>query len=601
MAGFQEDFSLISLLKTSAEVAVIYPRQNPTVGAKLDQLHKKIVQMRFEKGGELALEWHSKGISINGQNITNVQLSRPQSQYFLTIHRNTNCLGLIFKKDPEKNQLYELGKWLHKATQLKLTFDEFQTALAPFIADTILLIPPGGFANTPAQPGPSSATNEAPPASASEHMPELENSNLDQSFKGLLKPSVPNVQDRLFEMTNSEKIMLSQNVGEWVQRQEFDRILAAAEEFLNGLSGMDPGAALMSAKKLHFFILQVDQANSAEIIVALFRTIDRALGTFPRDEIFEQALHAWRILMKSLRRQNQLGTFIEGMVNLLQLIRLQKAHRQELMTQTLNALLDHKLMEFFLELAHAGKPISSQIQNFFLTFHKELIRPLLQVLYFSQQQSVRRQALSLLVKTGKEISPIVITDLDKAMQQRTPWYVKRNLLTLLIKFPHPDLAKYVRALAEDPDERVQEQLLLAMMTLKSPATVEMAMAKLTQQPMEMAQKSLKIAARCSNGLYEPFFSRLFFQVEDLEFQKEILVAMGRFHTKGATEFLYQVISEKKLLSYRFPKELRVLATKSLSENLHASAVHLLYNLRNNKEEEIQFFAKRRLAKKGEHF
>jgi hypothetical protein len=90
-------------------------------------------------------------------------------------------------------------------------------------------------------------------------------------------------------------------------------------------------------------------------------------------------------------------------------------------------------------------------------------------------------------------------------------------------------------------------------------------------------------------------------VEDLEFQKEILVAMGRFHTKGATEFLYQVISEKKLLSYRFPKELRVLATKSLSENLHASAVHLLYNLRNNKEEEIQFFAKRRLAKKGEHF
>jgi len=581
-----DPYFLVPILKSCAELVSLYPRNNPALERNLDSLVQRVAEILGEEP-HFTIVFDNDTIVIRDKPITNNQFKRPQAQWMLNLASKNQIGELTFFAGVGPDDLYHLGKILHEASQKRVGWRELQETCEKECRGTLKFAPPGGNPNEP--------IGQQEPKGQPE---TLQPGPKDHSFKGNLKPTQEANEHRLFTLSEEDKRTLAQYVQMQLRKGNKGQLFQNLNEMIQDMNTFDQESSYLGCNSLKISIETLINVGEVEILHKLHEELYAFLPGVPRDDIFSQIIEIQVQTLRYLRFRQLLSPYLAGLEHLAQLIQFQKSERRTHLVKALNQLMDTKMTGFLLSIGTQDHPLKERSQSLFKRYCREMATPLFRLLFNSENRAERKLILAQLTQAGEAIQPLLLEHLKLAIKQNSPWYVKRNLLFLLCKFPTNELAAYIDDLKNEKHPRLREQLMQACLRLKSPKTVEYGTRVVSEMTVESIQSLLPIISQFENKAYDQVLIQKFHETQEEALQIKLMRTLQALDTTRTRAFFQDILSAKKVMSLRYSGPLRSEAAKSLYRSAGRSIFQAFIPFKDDREPEVRHYARRFIAEKS---
>ncbi|PIE89271.1 MAG: hypothetical protein CR997_12110 [Acidobacteria bacterium] len=588
MLAHSETYMIIPLLRSCAELASLYPRENPTVETKLAQFIERIHQTVGERDF-LTIRFHEKNIEINDHKLTNNQLQRPQSLWLMKLALRSHFDEMTISHKINKDIIFQFGRILQDASQKRIPFQELQERMAKECANTIQIFHPADTVRASTTTGRVSQPKSGLEPVQSEQEP---------NYKGQLKPTQQVSEQRLFQLAEQDRRMLSSFILEQLKQNNQARLLQNLISMLKDMQVFDTETAWLGANSLDYSIDILVQLNRGGILVKLGNEILAVLPGLPRDDIFGQAIEEIVTIMKYCRESQLLAPYLNAVMSFTEISKLQPESRKNKILAAVFRLMDRRFTSFLLTQTPPNHPLRNQIDKLFQYHVAELAESLFSVLFFSENREERRKILNYLTQAGPTIQPLIMNQLRESVKRQSPWYVKRNLLFLFCIYPSKELGPLIEELENEPHPRLQEQLLQACLRLKGPKAVEYGVKALSRKPSEQVLHALKVIAKTKNKAYDQVLIDHFSKITDEGQKTRIMEVLAVLDTAKTRRFFEEILTAKKIMTLKYSDTLRIEATKSLYQSSDKSLYKLFHSLKEDRLQMVRFWSQKYLTEKA---
>ena len=586
-----DPYFIVPILKSCAELSFLYPRDNAVLSEKLESVVSRLTEI-MGPDPTFSILFENGTISINSKIITNNQFKRPQAQWLLILAGKNQIGEIIFHKGANSDDLYHLGKVMHEASIKRVGCQALEEIVAAKCRGMVQLIHISGVV---AVKKPESAS-EVKQESRSNDL--RKSAPLNEAFKGSLKPSQEVSPQRLFELPESDKRTLIEYVQGQVQRGNFPQLLQNVTDMLRDMNSFDLEISFLGANSLKVVIEALVNLGQVEFLFKVSEEVFSVLPGIPRDDILKSTVEIQLSILRVFRMRQLLPPYLYGIRRLAVICKTQQNQRLELIKNAINHTLDPKITSFLLSQMEVKHPASEQIIQLFSQFNMQLSEPLFVLLFHSQKRVERKQILALLTQAGEAIMPMVIHHLKLAIKKESPWYVKRNLLFLLCRFPTNDLAPLIDEISKDRHVRLQEQLLQACLRLKSPKAVEFGIKEVADIEYDKLHSVLPVISQFKNRAYDQVLIQKFYHAPDESFQIKIMHVIAELDTNHTRTFFEDILSARKMVSFRYSDSLRGEAAKAMYHSEGRNLFKLLFSLKDDKVSEVRHWAQKYVVEKS---
>jgi hypothetical protein len=197
-------------------------------------------------------------------------------------------------------------------------------------------------------------------------------------------------------------------------------------------------------------------------------------------------------------------------------------------------------------LAVWGKPRFEDIRRLILKIGIPFCKVLLDRLAEEASMSVRRFFMDCLIAMGPDARGAVAERLGDSR-----WYYLRNLLIILCAINVPDVVPQIRPLQRNPDRRLHQEVLKALVHFGDPTAEKQVVQSLESQDQDHLLETIKLTERCSSSAILTALIGLLgkggLQQNEYLIKKAVVEALAESGRLEALPELARILSSRSLL------------------------------------------------------
>lgn len=327
----------------------------------------------------------------------------------------------------------------------------------------------------------------------------------------------------------------------------------------------------------------------------ILRSVGEDLDRFEELDVYRYHLATFKLLLEYCLDQKHSGAVAFGLQRITQLARCDHPGKSDLARQCLSELLNESCIRIIIENQERNTPQKAMFTKL-LNYGGELfVRPMLSVLYETDDRHIRRGLMAVLESLGPVIHPELVEDLKEAFALERPWYIKRNLLQLLSNNPPPALAAILENQVKGAHPKVIDLIYRCIYSISDQHAFRVGRSWLERSNEE---NQVRLIGHVGNGCvkaYAPVLMGLIEGESPEAVKRAAIPALARLDSNEGNLFLESLLASGVSLINKLQNRLRALAAESLVQTRNSRCSAILSHHLKDKDRAVRNLAQRALG------
>lgn len=405
--------------------------------------------------------------------------------------------------------------------------------------------------------------------------------------------SHPRQEQRPRKSESGVHLFISQEDRETLMQSMFrfidqDRLKKVAESLT--MMRRDMGSPEYEVRRLafssyHVVVLSLTARDQLRPLSSILKSLDNDLRDCKEIELYHVHLQSLLEILKWMRKKKHYVRLFFALDLLAREQMRKSAEIQAVVKKNLDALLDLSLIE---ELMRLEIPeVKPYFKSLFVQHGLGVVDPCMQALFLSEDRSVRRKLLEILMRLGPMIYPLLLKELDSAIRRDSPWYIKRNLLTIMAKDPPVELLPFLDQLLEERNTRILDLVYRCLFLINDRSAVEKGKLLLKRASGGLRTKLFQYVRLSKEPAYARFIAGLYDGEENLKEKIDIIHILATLDSADTIAFFDKILKKTRLFESKEEGRLRAEAAKALAASEHAAARTALTKYARDKNEVVR--------------
>ncbi|MDJ0838463.1 MAG: HEAT repeat domain-containing protein [Acidobacteriota bacterium] len=405
--------------------------------------------------------------------------------------------------------------------------------------------------NRESEPNPAPAVQTAPPQPVSMPLvqPDPAPATIDHSSRAPDLPSGPRTftldepqpkRAGLF-ITEEDYRALYAGIAQAVHDQDLNRVGETLTMIRTDLASPSREDREIAFSSYHVVVrVLIDEGRNRQLFM-LLKTLGTDLARCTEADLYALHLDTLVLIIRYFDKKSMTEYYLYGVdIICTQTLRQKGQIRNLLEEQSVALLTMSRLADLLTE---KNQELQTMVRALLGKRGAGLLKPLLYALFNSGDRNMRKRLLEVLHMQGPVIYPELLVELQDAITHNQPWYVKRNLLTLLSIKPPKDLVPMLDELLKE-EEHPKMRDLVCRCLYQIPHERAYSMGKRILRKAD-ARQQVKLLGYLHVSRDPEYFStvcRVFENSEVERVRQDALNVMGRMATEEAVDYLEKVVA-----------------------------------------------------------
>lgn len=400
---------------------------------------------------------------------------------------------------------------------------------------------------------------------------------------------------RLF-ISEEDRSILFNSMVQFIRQNRLKKVAEALNLMHKDLLDAEREVRELAFSSYHGVVLGLIKEKQNKPLFSILKSLLPDFQACGEIDLYEIHLDTLSRLVRYFRDTGQLAALMYGLNILAHEARLRKGEIGTMLEKKITSLLDPRQMEALLR--SKDPKVESLLQALWGRNGMGVVKPMLNALFETSNRTMRERLLQKLHKLGPGAFPRFVMELRIALQKERPWYIKRNLLTLLAKKPPPALAPLLDNLLKAPQKKLLELAQRCAFLIEDPIAHEQAKRLLRKAVGRQLAQLLDYAAAGGQDAYAAELSAILDREVSDQLKIEAVQALGKLDGPASVNSLLGILEKPGRLSGVSRQELRVTAARALAAGKRPEALAGMTLLARDKDKLVRAIAKRALARAG---
>ena len=419
--------SLFTIFRACYDSIGNFPLQNPVVNRHC-QLLLKAIDFWLRRDGNLTISLERATITINQSSLENDQQKLDLVRWFKNLCNKRHISELLFLKNVNEGDLHQLFRILHKEDYL---FSNHATAPQLLAIANVHRIQ----INSPTME--DSFTRQVPFSMGENFYLDRDGETEFHLPEQAVSPAIQaNLVEDLF-ITQDDLDTLRTTMRHLVAKGALTRVADALTLMRNDLRSLDRGDRELAFSSYQVVINILIETGETRALYRIVKAMPFDLRICQEYDLYNIHLQTFACILKHFESQAKYRPLLYGLTVLAEQSLRHRDPFKSLLEDQLKSFLRPELLERLVKEAETEPDLRSRMNILFREHALGIFNTLLEVLFETKERRLRKVILETLHDMGEVIYPDVMNELDLAIKEHKPWYIKRNLLLLLSRQP-PD-------------------------------------------------------------------------------------------------------------------------------------------------------------------
>ncbi|CAM2067185.1 HEAT repeat domain-containing protein [Sulfidibacter corallicola] len=386
-------------------------------------------------------------------------------------------------------------------------------------------------------------------------------------------------------ISNEDYETLLHSMVKFIKDHKLKKVAESLTLMRKDMHSKDYEVRRLAYSSYHVVVQALIREDKLKPISSILKTIAKDFSRCTEPELYRIHLESLLEILQYLRANHHLVRLAYGLDLLAKEALRQTPEIQKMVSQELDRFMDVGVIEELIKAEEAK--LARYLKSLFIQHGFGIVNPLLNALFLSEDRAVRRRLLEILMRMGPMIFPLLLKELDRTIQQGEPWFIKRNLLTIMAKSPPVELLPYLEKLLEDKNTRLLDLVYRCIFLINDRAAVEKGKALLKRSSGSLRSKLFQYVKLSEQASYARFVSNLYEPEGDLKDRLEILSLIGSLDSVDTIPFFDRLLSKTKLFESKEESKIRGAVAKALAASKHPQAHTILTKYTRDKNEEVR--------------
>jgi len=567
---------LFNLMKSCHDTVRLFPSGNPSVEDHLERF-LSVYKQFLDIDGQLEIRLVGGFIHVNGEAVHNKVMRLPGPAWFVSSAVERHIERLVIRAGLGRDDAKALidlfveeahhfpdgdaaASFLGERGVDGVAINQEDQELVDMTLDELVVTPP-----------------TADPSSAPLTIPQVAPAGF--------RPQVPDGR-RLF-IAEADRAAIYEAMSAHIREGNLDAVAETLTLIRGDLRAPDRDDREVAFSSYHVVIRAlIDGRQDASLRVVL-PTLRQDLTNCEDEDLAVLHLETLRDMIRFFDENGNTGAFLTG-IDLLAYQVLRRSGRVlEEAENALVSLLDMKAIERILRVED---PAHKEIRNSLLGTHgTAVVRPLMTALFESEDRNLRKIILEALHRQGPIIYPVLLHELEGAIRQNKPWYVKRNLVTLLSIKPPVDLVPMLVDLIKEDHPKMRDLLHRCLFQIPDQQAYTIGRAILRAAEGRELSKLMRYLHVSKDPSYGKAVRELYEKETRDATKLDIINVLGRMASKECLAFLEGILAKSGRIGGE-PRERRLAAAKALAASGKPEAMEHLFKHQKDSDKEVRAVA-----------
>lgn len=578
--------SLFHLFKACYDAASQYPSDSPVV-ARHCRLLLEAVDYWLRRDGSLTITISAVKVTLNQKReIAPKQKDHPVL-WFVTLCKTRLIFEMLFLRGLTVEELGDLIQLLQRETYVFVGQASAATLLAERGVLHIQLNPPS-VEDSFTRQVPFSMGHQYYAEQDSEadfHLPEKKASPAQQA--GRVESLYISQDD--YETLNATMTLL-------ITQGHMTRVADALTLMRNDLRSLDREDRELAFSSYQVVVKILVASNQTKALYRVVKAMPFDLRICQEYDLYRLHLDTFTCILNHFAAAEKYRPFLYGLTVLAEQSLRHRDPFKSLLENYLKSFLTPTLLESMVKKAETDADLRGRMHILFHEHALGIFNTLLGVLFDTKERRLRKVILETLHSMGNVIYPDVLNELDQALQENKPWYVKRNLLLLLSPRPPVTLVpKLIWLDQHETSKRVLSLVQKCIYRIEDRQAFELGYELLNRHQNNEGTllELLRFVGEGGLAEYAPPLIDIAEGHRQASVRLVAIAMLGKIDSPVSLEYLKSIISKTSFFKKRSSSKRRVAAIHALS----ATPQHLTFLAKfiQDKDEKVRTACRQVLA------
>ena len=391
-------------------------------------------------------------------------------------------------------------------------------------------------------------------------------------------------------ISSEDRDTLLESMNRFIDEGRLKKVAESLTMMRRDMASSEYEVRRLAFSSYHVVVLSLIRRDQLRPLSSILKTLEKDLGACKEPELYRIHFQSLLEILQWMRRQKQ---FVRMCFALDLLAREQLRQTPEIQTMVkkhLEKTMDLGLIEELMRLEF--DEIKPYFKSLFVQHGLAVVNPCLQALFLSEDRSVRKKLLEILMRQGPMIYPMLLKELERTINGDFPWYIKRNLLTIMAKDPPIELLPYLDQLLEERNTRILDLVYRCLFLINDRSAVEKGKALLKKASGSLRTKLFQYVRLSKEPAYARFIAGLYENEPGLKEKIDIINILAQLDSADTIAFFDKILQKTKLFESKEEARLRGEAAKALAASEHAAARTALTKYARDKNEMVRAMVER---------
>lgn len=373
-----------------------------------------------------------------------------------------------------------------------------------------------------------------------------------------------------------------------ISQGNMTRVADALTLMRNDLRSLDRGDRELAFSSYQVVVNILVEAEQTKALYRVVKAMPFDLRICQEFDLYRIHLGTFTNILQHFVDQLKYRPFLYGLTVLAEQSLRHRDPFKSLLEDHLKSFLTPHLLESMVKTAERDADLRSRMHILFREHALGIFNTLLTVLFETKERRLRKVILETLHHMGTIIFPDVLNELDQAIQENKPWYVKRNLLLLLSPKPPTTLVpKLLHLDQHETSKRVLALVYKCTYRIEERQAFELGYDLINRNLTNEAALLELLPLVGEGGLneYTPLLIDIAESHQYATVRLAAIATLGHIDSPVSQDYLKSILSKTSFFKKRSSSQRRITAMQALAG--HPEHMTFLANFIQDKDEKVR--------------
>ncbi|CAM2007803.1 HEAT repeat domain-containing protein [Acanthopleuribacter pedis] len=570
--------SLIPIFKACFDAAGQHPDNSPVI-TRHGRLLLEAMDFWLRTDGSLTIRIDPGRVQFNHQVETKPQLKDQAFAWFEDCCRSRHIFEILILRDTSVEDLIQLIALFHRDAYLFANHADAPHWLAEAGVHRIQINPPSVE---------DSFTVQVPFSMGRGYFPDQDR---EADFHLPEQTATPAKKAGLVEnlfISRDDFDTLRTTMTHLIAQGHMTRVADALTLMRNDLRSLDRDDRELAFSSYQVVVRILVETEQTKALYRIVKAMPFDLRICQEYDLYRIHLVTFTSILQHFVDKSKYRPFLYGLTVLAEQSLRHRDPFKSLLEDHLKSFLTPHLLESMVTKAERDPDLRKRMHILFREHALGIFNTLLTVLFETKERRLRKVILETLHNMGTVIFPDVLNELDQAISENKPWYVKRNLLLLLSPKPPTELVPRLLHLDQhETGKRVLRLVHKCLFRIEDPRAFDRGY-DLINRNLDKKEPLLELLPLVGEGglaEYGPLLIGIAENHDDASIRLAAIATLGHIETRVAQDYLKSILAKTSFFKKRSSSKRRVAAVKALA--IHPQHLTYLATFIQDKDEQVR--------------